>query len=387
MVASRRRVDLTVPARGVQETLSPADVVEVRPNARRALRSLAAALLTAGAIAGASPLARADTPGDAQARVRALLDRVHAVQAQARRAETRYDASLAGVAASVTAQLQTQRAQTEVDNAAQAARDALDARVRGLYESGGPLAVYASLLESGSVTDLQNGVVLVGSVVAADGHVVRADAAVLARARASARAAARQATRSIRTERDVAKAAQRVQALLREQRDLLAQARAEAARVQDLAAAQAALAAQAAAFDSITTTRVAELQVLPGSPAYMALYHRAATTCPGLSWTVLAAIGQVESGHGRNVSTSYAGAMGPMQFLPRTFAAYAVDGDGDGRADIMDPADAVYTAARYLCANGAGAGGAAVARAVWHYNHAAWYVQMVLTLAQRYAAT
>ena len=46
-----------------------------------------------------------------------------------------------------------------------------------------------------------------------------------------------------------------------------------------------------------------------------------------------------------------------MQFLPATFAEYAVDGDGDGKALIDDPADAVYTAARLLCSDGAGRGG------------------------------
>jgi membrane-bound lytic murein transglycosylase B len=100
---------------------------------------------------------------------------------------------------------------------------------------------------------------------------------------------------------------------------------------------------------------------------------------------VLAAIGQVESGHGRDTSTSYAGAMGPMQFLPETFDAYAVDGDDDGVADIMDPADAIYTAASYLCANGANRGPQPLYNAIWHYNHADWYVQMVLALAKMYA--
>ncbi|MBV9098431.1 MAG: lytic transglycosylase domain-containing protein [Frankiaceae bacterium] len=130
------------------------------------------------------------------------------------------------------------------------------------------------------------------------------------------------------------------------------------------------------------------MRIAPAGPAYMAIYHRAAPAmCPGLSWTVLAAIGQVESGHGRDTSTSYAGAMGPMQFLPATFAAYAVDGDHDGVASIMDPADAIFTAARYLCANGAGTGPNALANAIFHYNHADWYVQMVLALAKQYAAT
>jgi len=68
-----------------------------------------------------------------------------------------------------------------------------------------------------------------------------------------------------------------------------------------------------------------------------------------------------------------------------TFETYAVDGDHDGNADIMSAPDAIYTAAHYLCANGAAGGTDALYRAIWHYNHADWYVQMVLTLAQQYA--
>ena len=105
-----------------------------------------------------------------------------------------------------------------------------------------------------------------------------------------------------------------------------------------------------------------------GPADYFALYHAAAPTCPGLSWTVLAAIGQVETGHGTDTSTSPAGAMGPMQFLPATFAMVAVDGDGDGRTDIQNPADAIFTAAHYLCGNGAGTGPAGLSTAIWNYN-------------------
>ncbi|MEV4677831.1 MULTISPECIES: lytic transglycosylase domain-containing protein [Actinomadura] len=122
------------------------------------------------------------------------------------------------------------------------------------------------------------------------------------------------------------------------------------------------------------------------SSSYLDLYKQAATTCPGLSWTVLAAIGQVESDHGRNAGRSSAGALGPMQFMPATWKAYGVDGDGDGKADIMNPYDAIPGAAKYLCANGAGRGGKQLYRAVWHYNHADWYVQKVLNLARAYAA-
>jgi Transglycosylase SLT domain len=119
--------------------------------------------------------------------------------------------------------------------------------------------------------------------------------------------------------------------------------------------------------------------------SYLELYQRAASTCPGLSWTVLAAIGQVESGHGRNNGPSSAGALGPMQFMPSTWKAYGVDGDGDGTADIWSPYDAVPGAAKYLCANGAGRGGEKLRKAVWFYNHSWDYVNKVLGLADAYA--
>ncbi|MGB8652380.1 MAG: lytic transglycosylase domain-containing protein [Mycobacteriales bacterium] len=117
---------------------------------------------------------------------------------------------------------------------------------------------------------------------------------------------------------------------------------------------------------------------------YRELYQYSARYCPGLSWTVLAAIGQIESGHGRNVGPSSAGALGPMQFLPSTWAFAGVDGDGDGKADIMNPFDAVPAAALYLCRDGAGRGGQDLYNAIFSYNHADWYVREVLDLAARY---
>jgi hypothetical protein len=117
---------------------------------------------------------------------------------------------------------------------------------------------------------------------------------------------------------------------------------------------------------------------------YRELYQLSASYCPGLSWTVLSAIGQIESGHGRNVGPSTAGALGPMQFMPATWAFAGVDGDGDGKADIMSPFDAVPAAALYLCRNGAGRGGQALYNAIYSYNHADWYVREVLDLAARY---
>jgi hypothetical protein len=124
----------------------------------------------------------------------------------------------------------------------------------------------------------------------------------------------------------------------------------------------------------------------PGRPGnYLDLYKQAATRCPGLSWTVLAAIGFVESSHGRNNGPSSAGALGPMQFMPATWRAYGVDGDADGKKDIWSPYDAVPGAANYLCANGAGKGGQKLRKAIWFYNHSWSYVDKVLGYAQAYA--
>jgi hypothetical protein len=124
---------------------------------------------------------------------------------------------------------------------------------------------------------------------------------------------------------------------------------------------------------------------------YLSIYVQSATTCPGLSWSVLAAIGSIETSHGRanlpgvRSGANFAGAMGPMQFLAATWAAYGADGDGDGRRDVYNPKDAIVGAARYLCANGAG-DLTRLSGAVWDYNHADWYVQAVLELAARYLA-
>lgn len=120
-------------------------------------------------------------------------------------------------------------------------------------------------------------------------------------------------------------------------------------------------------------------------PAMAELYQAAAPSCPGLPWPVLAAVGKVETDHGRNIAVSSAGAQGPMQFLPATFADYGIDGDRDGDTDIDDPADAVFSAAKYLCANGGGQP-ARLAVALYNYNRAAAYVARVLAWALVYGA-
>lgn len=122
--------------------------------------------------------------------------------------------------------------------------------------------------------------------------------------------------------------------------------------------------------------------------SYLQLFKAsAAQYCPGLSWTVLAAIGQIESADGQNMGPSSAGALGPMQFLPSTWQLWGIDAFGQtGPPNIMNPYDAVPSAARMLCADGAARGGTALYNAIYDYNHADWYVREVLALASQYAA-
>jgi cell wall-associated NlpC family hydrolase len=126
-------------------------------------------------------------------------------------------------------------------------------------------------------------------------------------------------------------------------------------------------------------------------PDYLIWYMDAAQTCHGLPWSVLAGIGTVESDNGQSTApgvhsgANSAGAEGPMQFLPSTFADYAIGPDQP--LSPYDPADAIYTAAAMLCANGARGGSASgIENAIFAYNHADWYVSEVISWAARYAA-
>jgi murein DD-endopeptidase MepM/ murein hydrolase activator NlpD len=96
-------------------------------------------------------------------------------------------------------------------------------------------------------------------------------------------------------------------------------------------------------------------------------------------WQVLAAINKIESNFGRNMGPSSAGAIGWMQFMPSTWERWGVDADGDGLANPWSAEDAIAAAARYLAASG---GASDISRAVFSYNHAQWYVDEVLQLAQ-----
>ena len=108
----------------------------------------------------------------------------------------------------------------------------------------------------------------------------------------------------------------------------------------------------------------------------------AAGNAYGIPWEVLAAINKVETNFGSNLGPSSAGAIGWMQFMPSTWARWGIDANGDGVADPDNPTDAIFSAARYL----AGCGGQFdIARAVYCYNHASWYVNEVLGLASLYS--
>jgi peptidoglycan DL-endopeptidase CwlO len=126
-------------------------------------------------------------------------------------------------------------------------------------------------------------------------------------------------------------------------------------------------------------------------PSYLIWYVDAAAACPGLPWSVLAAIGTVETDNGQSTlpgvhsGANFAGAEGPMQFEPATFAEYATGPDKP--LSPYDPADAIYTAAAMLCAKGARGGSASgIENAVFAYNHAQWYVSGVMSWAEKYAA-
>jgi hypothetical protein len=93
---------------------------------------------------------------------------------------------------------------------------------------------------------------------------------------------------------------------------------------------------------------------------------------------ILAAINEIESGFGANMGPSSAGAIGWMQFMPSTWAAYGVDADGDGKRDPWDPEDAIFAAANYLRASGMPEDPEG---AIFAYNHADWYVADVLARA------
>ena len=177
----------------------------------------------------------------------------------------------------------------------------------------------------------------------------------------------------------------------------------------------------AAAGDTQPAPSTAAVEDIPAR--FLGLYHGAVSAqCPTLPWSVLAAVGKIESNHGRHgggelqpdgrieppiigipldgtrgtariLDTDggrldgdalYDRAVGPMQFIPSTWRSYGVDASGDGVADPHNAIDATWSAARYLCALGAN-DPSQVSDALWSYNHSWPYVEEVLAQASAYA--
>jgi Transglycosylase SLT domain/Peptidase family M23 len=109
-------------------------------------------------------------------------------------------------------------------------------------------------------------------------------------------------------------------------------------------------------------------------PPFLLPIYQAAGIEYNVPWQILAAINEIETDYGRNLSVSSAGAVGWMQFLPSTWKRYGMDVTGTGYADPYNPVDAIFAAARYLHAAG---GSKDISKAIYSYNHASWYVQSV----------
>ncbi|WP_308283007.1 transglycosylase SLT domain-containing protein [Pseudonocardia nigra] len=126
-------------------------------------------------------------------------------------------------------------------------------------------------------------------------------------------------------------------------------------------------------------------------PDQLVRYQRAATICPGLDWTVLAAIGKVESDHGRSTLPGVRTgenpfhAAGPMQIIPTTWdailARHQIPPGGATPPSRYNPHDAIHAAAFNLCDNGAATD---LRGAIFAYNHSTSYVDQVLARAATY---
>src|SRR3954466_7809354 len=134
------------------------------------------------------------------------------------------------------------------------------------------------------------------------------------------------------------------------------------------------------------------MQSIPGR--YLRLYREAARGS-GVPWSVLAAIGSIETDHGRSRAPGVRSGLnrhgccaGPMQFNtrdgpPSTWRRYGVDTNHDGTTDIYDPEDAIPSAAAYLSELARRAHGN-LSEAVLGYNHSPAYVNEVLARARAY---
>jgi hypothetical protein len=120
------------------------------------------------------------------------------------------------------------------------------------------------------------------------------------------------------------------------------------------------------------------------TPPFLLPIYIAAGERYGIPWEALAAINEVETNYGYDLSVSSAGAEGWMQFLPAEWLAFGVDANGAGVRDPYNPADAIFAAARYLANAGASHD---LRGAIYAYNHSPSYVESVTLRARVLAGT
>jgi hypothetical protein len=114
-------------------------------------------------------------------------------------------------------------------------------------------------------------------------------------------------------------------------------------------------------------------------PPFLLPIYRAAAARYGVPWQILAAINEVETDYGNDLSVSTTGAVGWMQFMPATWMQYGVDALNAGYADPYNPVDAIFAAARYLRAAGARSD---LRAAILAYNHSDGYASSVILRAK-----
>jgi murein DD-endopeptidase MepM/ murein hydrolase activator NlpD len=153
----------------------------------------------------------------------------------------------------------------------------------------------------------------------------------------------------------------------------------------NIAPAPQLAAVQASALAAMLADSTASTQALDffRIPLFLLPIYQAAAVQYGVPWQVLAAINEVETDFGTDLSVSTAGAIGWMQFMPETWLQYGVDAVNAGYADPYNPVDAIFAAARYLHAAGASTN---LRAAILAYNHSEAYVESVLLRARLFAS-
>jgi soluble lytic murein transglycosylase-like protein len=154
-----------------------------------------------------------------------------------------------------------------------------------------------------------------------------------------------------------------------------------AAGANNVAPAPQLVAAQAGVLAAELAGSAASVQALSfyRIPLFLLPIYQAASAQYGVPWQILAAINEIETDYGNDLSVSTAGAVGWMQFMPATWIQYGVDALNAGYADPYNPVDAIFAAARYLRAAGASSN---LRAAILAYNHSAEYVSSVLLRAK-----